>query len=73
MPVLHDGFKGVFYRGIFDETVKTNKIDVKATWQKHANSNTDYLLKLPGERRHKLKFSVQTTDCGYPKCITKYQ
>lgn len=38
MLEIHDGFKGVFYSGIFDETVRQTRLkaDMKAVWQKHA-------------------------------------
>lgn len=63
------------------------KVDVKAVWQKHANSNTDYLLKLPSERRDKetqiqhsdnrlwipkMHHKVPVTGYGLPKYMQKH-
>lgn len=72
MLVLHDGFKGVFYRGIFDETVRQTRLkaDMKAVWQKHAIATLTTSSSYTGLEEKQTKSN--STDRGYSKCITKY-
>lgn len=67
MLVLQDG---CILQRIFDGTVKTNKVNVKAVWQKHAVATLMEPSVLWTERQIYCVGCGYVADCGYPKCIT---